>query len=292
MELFQQLINGLAIGSVYALIALGYTMVYGIVQLINFAHGDIYMIGAYIAFFAATALKLPFLPTLLISMIACAILGMTIERLAYRPIRKAPKVTNLITAIGVSFLLENLVRMYVGPNPQSFPTLIEAVKFDLGGGLQITNIQLITLGVSVLLMVILQIIVRKTKAGKAMRAVSQDKDAAKLMGININKTISITFALGSALAAAAGILVGTMYPRIDPYMGVMPGLKAFIAAVLGGIGIIPGAMSGGFLMGIIETLTIAYISTTFSDAIVFGMLIIILLVKPSGLFGKKISEKV
>lgn len=291
MEFFQQIINGIALGSVYALIALGYTMVYGIVQLINFAHGDIYMIGAYTAFFAADTFKLPFLPTLLISMAVCALLGFIIEKLAYKPIRKAPKATNLITAIGVSLLLENLVRIYIGPDPRSFPDIIKGKIYHLGG-LQITTIQIVTIGVSVLIMMLLQYIVLKTRVGKAMRAVSQDKDAARLMGINIDRTISYTFAIGSSLAAVAGVLVGVAYQRIDPLMGIMPGLKAFTAAVLGGIGIIPGAMSGGFLMGIAETLTKGYVSTRLSDAIAFAILIVILLVKPSGLLGKKSSEKV
>ncbi|KPU44069.1 high-affinity branched-chain amino acid transport system permease protein LivH [Oxobacter pfennigii] len=291
MVFLQQTINGIALGSVYALIALGYTMVYGIVQLINFAHGDIYMVGAYAAFFAAGALKLPFLPVLLIAMATSAILGLTIEKLAYRPIRTAPKVTNLITAIGVSLLIENLVRIFIGPNPRSFPELIKVQIINIGS-LQINNLQIVVFSVSVILMLILQFIVHKTKVGKAMRAVSQDKDAAKLMGINIDRTISYTFAIGSSLAAVAGVLVGIVYQRIDPLMGVMSGLKAFIAAVLGGIGIIPGAMAGGFLMGIAETLTKGYISTQLSDAIAFAILIIILLVKPSGLMGKKTSEKV
>lgn len=291
MVLLQQIINGIALGSVYALIALGYTMVYGIVQLINFAHGDIYMVGAYVAFFSAGTFKLPFLPTLLISMAACAALGFVIEKLAYKPVRKAPKVTNLITAIGVSLLLENLVRIYAGPDPRSFPTMINVTSIHIGS-LMINNIQVIMIAVSILLMILLQLIVHKTKMGKAMRAVSQDKDASKLMGININRTISFTFAIGSALAAVGGVMVGMAYQRIDPLMGIMPGLKAFIAAVLGGIGIIPGAMTGGFIMGVAETLTKGYISTQLSDAIAFGILIIILLVKPSGILGKGTSEKV
>lgn len=291
MVFLQQIINGIALGSVYALIALGYTMVYGIVQLINFAHGDIYMVGAYVAFFMAGAFGMSFLPTILIAMLACAILGFVIEKLAYKPVRKAPKVTNLITAIGVSLLLENLVRIYAGPNPRSFPSMID-VEFYHIGSLQINNIQIIMVAVSIVLMALLQFIVHKTKVGKAMRAVSQDKDASKLMGINIDRTISYTFAIGSSLAAVGGVLVGMAYQRIDPLMGIMPGLKAFIAAVLGGIGIIPGAMTGGFIMGIAETLTKGYISTQLSDAIAFGILIIILLVKPSGILGKRMSEKV
>lgn len=291
MDFFQQVINGVALGSVYALIALGYTMVYGIVQLINFAHGDIYMVGAYTAFFMASAFKLPFIPSLIISMAACALLGFIIEKLAYKPIRNAPKVTNLITAIGVSLLLENLVRIYIGPSPRSFPDLIKINIYHFGG-LQINTAQLVMLGVSIGLMILLQYIVQNTKVGKAMRAVSQDKDAAKLMGINVDRTISYTFAIGSALAAVAGLLVGIAYGRIDPLMGIMPGLKAFIAAVLGGIGIIPGAMFGGFFMGIAETMTKGYISTNFSDAIAFAILIIVLLVKPTGILGSNKHEKV
>jgi branched-chain amino acid transport system permease protein len=291
MVFLQQVINGIALGSVYALIALGYTMVYGIVQLINFAHGDIFMVGAYAAFFAAGMLGTPFLITLLISMVVCALLGFTIEKLAYKPVRKAPKVTNLITAIGVSLLLENLMRIYAGPNPRAFPSMIDVKIYHLGS-LQVNNIQVIMVVVSIILMMLLQFIVLRTKVGKAMRAVSQDKDASKLMGINIDKTISYTFAIGSSLAAVAGVLVGLAYQRIDPYMGIMPGLKAFIAAVLGGIGLIPGAMAGGFLMGIAETLTKGFISTTLSDAIAFAILIVILIVKPAGLLGKKTSEKV
>ena len=291
MGFLQQVINGIALGSVYALIALGYTMVYGIVQLINFAHGDIYMVGAYTAFFMTSAFKFPFVPSLLISMAACALLGFIIEKLAYKPIRKAPKVTNLITAIGVSLLLENLVRIYIGPNPRSFPDLIKTKIYHFGG-IQINTAQLVTFGVSVGIMILLQYIVQNTKVGRAMRAVSQDKDAAKLMGINVDRTISYTFAIGSALAAVAGMLVGIAYGRIDPLMGIMPGLKAFIAAVLGGIGIIPGAMFGGFFMGIAETMTKGYISTNFSDAIAFSILIIVLLVKPTGILGSNKREKV
>ena len=291
MVFLQQIINGVALGSVYALIALGYTMVYGIVQLINFAHGDIYMVGAYVAFFAAGVLKTPFIITIIISMIACAILGLIIEKLAYKPVRKAPKVTSLITAIGVSLLLENLMRIYAGPTPRAFPSMID-VKIYHFERLQVNNIQIIMLAVSIILMILLQFIVLKTKVGKAMRAVSQDKDAAKLMGINIDRTISYTFAIGSSLAAVAGVLVGLAYQRIDPYMGIMPGLKAFIAAVLGGIGLIPGAVAGGFLMGIAETLTKGFISTQLSDAIAFAILIVILIFKPSGLLGSKMSEKV
>ncbi|MBK1809412.1 branched-chain amino acid ABC transporter permease [Clostridium sp. YIM B02505] len=291
MELLQQLINGLSLGSIYALLALGYTMVYGIIQLINFAHGDIYMIGAFAGFFVATKLNLSFLPTLIIAMIVSAVLGIVIEKVAYKPLRKSPRITLLITAIGVSLLLENGMRFIVGPSPKSFPNLIESAKINIGS-LQVTNIQLITLGVSLLLVVLLQFIVYRTKVGKAMRAASFDIEAASLMGINVNNTISFTFALGSALAGAAGVLVALAWTTIDPYMGMMPGIKAFVAAVLGGIGVIPGALIGGLFMGVAETLTKAYISTRLSDAIAFSILIIILLIKPSGLLGKITREKV
>lgn len=291
MELLQQLINGLALGGIYALIALGYTMVYGIIQLINFAHGDIYMIGAFAGFYAATTLNLSFFPTLIIAMVASALLGVVIEKIAYKPLRKSPRITLLITAIGVSLLLENGMRYIVGPAPKTFPQLIQASKINIGP-LQITNIQILTLAVSLILVVLLQYIVYRTKVGKAMRAASYDIEAAALMGINVNNTISFTFALGSALAGAAGVLVALAWTTIDPYMGIMPGLKAFVAAVLGGIGIIPGALIGGLFMGIAETLTKAYISSRLADAIAFSILIIVLLIKPAGLLGKQTREKV
>lgn len=291
MELIQQIINGLSLGSIYALLALGYTMVYGIIKLINFAHGDIYMIGAFIGFYVAITLGLSFLPTLLIAMAGSALAGVIIEKIAYKPLRKSPRITLLITAIGMSLLLENGMRYIVGPQPKSFPQLIKVSKINIGS-IQISNLQIITLLVSFILVVLLQFIVHKTKVGKAMRAASEDIEAAALMGINVNNTISFTFALGSALAGAAGVLVALSWVSIDPYMGIMPGLKAFVAAVLGGIGIIPGALIGGLFMGLAETLTKAYVSTRFSDAIAFSILIIVLLIKPSGLLGKKTSEKV
>lgn len=292
LVVIQQIINGLALGSVYALIALGYTMVYGIIGLINFAHGDVYMAGAFIGFYVCTALHLSFVPTLLIAMAASAALGILIEKAAYRPLRKSPKIALLITAIGVSLFLENAVRFIAGPNPKPYPAAILPQKNISFGALQINNLQLIILCISVVLALLLQFVVYKTKVGKAMRAAALDKDAAVLMGINIDNIISITFAIGSALAGAAGVLVGILYNRIDPLMGVMPGLKAFIAAVLGGIGIIPGAIFGGLFMGIAETLTKAYISSKLSDAIAFGILILVLIIKPSGLLGRKSSEKV
>lgn len=291
MEFLQQLINGLSLGSTYALIAIGYTMVYGIIKLINFAHGEIYMIGAFIGFFVSTNFGLSFMPTLIIAMLLSALVGILIEKISYKPLRKSPRITLLITAIGMSLLLQNLVRYIVGPTPKSFPQLIEVNKINIFG-VQITNIQLLTLGISLGLVVLLQLLVYKTKSGKAMRAASQDIEAAALMGINVNNTISFTFAIGSALAGAAGVLVALSWISIDPYMGMMPGLKAFVAAVLGGIGVIPGALIGGVFMGVAETLTKAYISTRLSDAIAFGILIIILLVKPAGFLGKKTREKV
>ena len=286
MEFIQQLINGLALGSVYALLALGYTMVYGIIQLINFAHGEIYMIGAFAGFYSATTLKLPLIPTLLVAMAVSSLAGIIIEKIAYKPLRNSPRITLLITAIGVSLLLQNSMRILVGSDPKPFPDLINAGALNIGA-VQIQWKTILMFLVSALLVIVLQFIVYKTKLGKAMRAASQDIEAASLMGINVNNTISFTFALGSALAGIAGVLVAISYPSITPYIGVMPGLKSFVAAVLGGIGSIPGALVGGLLIGILETLSKAYISTSFSDAIVFGILILILLIKPSGLLGKK-----
>lgn len=291
MEFSQQLINGLALGSVYALLALGYTMVYGIIKLINFAHGEIYMIGAFAGYFAANTLGLSLVPTLIVAMVISAIAGIIIEKVAYKPLRNSPRITLLITAIGVSLLLQNTMRLIVGANPKALPELIQNKMISLGG-VQINNKTILMFGVSAVLVLLLQFIVYKTKVGKAMRAASFDTEASQLMGINVNNTISLTFAIGSALAGIAGVLVAITYPGINPYMGTMPGLKAFVAAVLGGIGSIPGALLGGFLMGVIETLTKAYISTSFSDAIAFSVLIIILLIKPSGLLGKKTNEKV
>lgn len=291
MEFLQQLINGLSLGSVYALIAIGYTMVYGIIRLINFAHGDIYMAGAFIGFYAVNSLHLSFIPALLVSMAGSALLGVIIEKLAYKPLRNSPKITLLITAIGISLLLENGMRLLVGPDPKPFPDMLKVKIYKLGL-LQINSLQIAMLAVSILLVIILQIIVFRTATGKAMRAVSFDNEAAALMGINVNNIISVTFAIGSALAGAAGVLVGMAYPMIDPYMGIMPGLKAFVAAVLGGIGILPGAMFGGLFMGVAETFTKAYISTQLSDAIAFSILILVLIFKPTGLLGKKVNEKV
>ncbi len=289
----QQLINGITLGSVYALISLGYTMVYGIIKLINFAHGDIFMVGAYIAFLSVTYLKLGLIPSLIVSMAFCSILGMLIEKFAYKPLRNSPRISALITAIGVSLLLENLMQIIMGADSRVFPRLVAEKNYHLfQGRIVVNNKQIYLLIITVLLMIILNFIVKKTKIGKAMRAVSQDMDAARLMGINVDTTISYTFAIGSALAAAAGVLVGLYYNTINPLMGVLPGLKAFIAAVFGGIGIIPGAMLGGFSLGIIETLVSGYGSSMYKDAVAFALLILILIIKPSGLLGKNIKEKV
>jgi branched-chain amino acid transport system permease protein len=296
MIVFQQLINGVSLGSIYALIALGYTMVYGIVLLINFAHGDILMVGAYAAFFVLSAIgagPVGMLFAFVIAMIFCAVFGITIERLAYRPLRTAPRLNSLITAIAVSLILENGARVlpFIGPNPRQFPRPA-VVNVKIAGELSISNIQIIVIVLSALLMLALNYIINYTKRGKAMRAVSFDIQAASLMGISVNKIISFTFALGSVLAAAGGILYASAYPRIDPMMGMMPGLKAFVAAVLGGIGSVPGAMLGGFILGIAETFTKGFISSQFSDAISFSILIIVLLIRPTGILGKKARIKV
>ncbi len=290
-QAFQQLINGLSLGSIYALIALGYTMVYGIIRLINFAHGEIYMIGAFTGFFAITVFHMPFVMALLVSMVTAAVVGVIIERLAYRPLRHAPRIAALITAIGVSLLIQNVALLVWRPDPRAFPDVIKMQTWSIGGVI-IDNRQVIILAVSVGLMLVLQYIVHRTKVGRAMRAASMDTDTAMLMGIDVNMVISTTFAIGSALAAAAGVLVGVYYSRIDPMMGVMSGLKAFIAAVLGGIGNIPGAMLGGLILGIAEVLVVAVASSSWKDAVAFTILIVILLVKPSGLLGHYQREKV
>jgi len=289
----QQVINGVSLGSIYALIALGYTMVYGIIKLINFAHGDVYMVGAYVGFFLVTRLNLSFVPALLLAMLFCAILGVVIERLAYKPLRNASRIAALITAIGVSLLLEYGTMFIVGPQPRAFPAVLPETKITFfSGNVYVTTQQVVIFAVAVILMVLLQFVVYKTKVGKAMRAVSFDKDAALLMGINANTTISATFAIGSALAGAAGVLVGIYYTSIGPLMGIIPGLKAFVAAVLGGIGSIPGAAVGGLLMGIIEGMVSGYWSSTLRDAVAFGIWILILIIKPTGIFGSNVREKV
>ena len=290
-QFIQQLINGVSLGSIYALIALGYTMIYGIIKLINFAHGDIYMVGAYLGFFAITVGNLPILPALLISMAVTACLGMLVEKLAYKPLRHAPRISILITAIGVSFFLEYASMYFVTPTPRTFPNVIENISFNVAGFI-INGQQLLIFSITIILMAILTYIVQKTKLGKAMRAASFDTETAQLMGVDSDKIISMTFCIGSALAAAAGVLVGVYYNTIDPLMGIMPGLKAFVAAVLGGIGILPGAVVGGIILGVIEALVSGFISSTFRDAAAFAILILVLLIKPSGLFGKNTSEKV
>ena len=290
-QLPQQLVNGIILGSIYALLALGYTMVYGIIKLINFAHGDIYMIGAFVGYYAINSLKMNFWIALVFSMIVCAILGVVIEFLAYRPLRNSTRISALITAIGVSFFLEYIMVYFVGADTRSFPHSIKVHTYHLGS-ISVTNVQLLILVVALVLMVALQLIVKKSKMGKAMRAVSVDSDAAELMGISVNNTISFTFALGSSLAGAAGVLIGLYYNSIEPLMGMTPGIKAFVAAVLGGIGIIPGAALGGFVIGILETLSTAIGLSSYRDAIVYGVLIVILLVRPAGILGKNVKEKV
>ena len=289
--MLQQLVNGLILGSVYALLALGYTMVYGIIKLINFAHGDIYMMGAFMGYFLINSLHLNFFLALILAMVGTAALGVLVEFLAYRPLRNSTRIAALITAIGVSFFLEYVMVYFVGANTRSFPQVIETVRYNFGP-ISLTNIQLMILVISLILMVLLQVIVQKTKMGKAMRAVSVDSDAAQLMGINVNRTISFTFALGSALAGAAGVLIALYYNSLEPLMGMTPGLKSFVAAVLGGIGIIPGAALGGFVIGLLETFATAFGMSDFRDAIVYGVLILILLVRPAGILGKNVKEKV
>lgn len=287
----QQLINGLMLGSVYALLALGYTMVYGIIKLINFAHGDIYTLGAYFGYFFIKVLHLNFFIALILAMAVSAIIGVVIEYIAYRPLRHSPRIAVLISALGISFLLENGMTYLYGSDQRSFPQAIKTVQYHFYG-IQVSNIQLIIAVTSIVLMLLLTYIVKNTKMGRAMGAVSADPDAASLMGININHTISFTFAIGSALAAAGGVLIGLYYNSIDPLMGMTPGLKAFVAAVLGGIGIIPGAAVGGWLIGILETMVQATAFSDYKDAIVYAMLIVILLIKPTGILGKNKREKV
>ncbi|WP_130863975.1 branched-chain amino acid ABC transporter permease [Bacilliculturomica massiliensis] len=290
-QLMQQIVNGISLGSIYALIALGYTMVYGIIKLINFAHGDIYMIGAYTGFAVVTYTNLGFFPALIIAMIACSALGVVTEKVAYKPLRSASRIAVLITAIGVSLLMEYVMMFFVTADVRSYPDVLSNASFEIGGVI-IKMQQIYILITTVLLMVFLQYIVHRTKVGKAMRAVSIDRDAAELMGIKVDQTISYTFAIGSALAGAAGVLVGIYYNSINPLMGIMPGLKAFVAAVLGGIGSIPGAMIGGMSIGVIENMVSGYGGSLIKDAVVFAILIIVLLVKPSGILGKNTREKV
>jgi branched-chain amino acid transport system permease protein len=301
MEYFiQQLINGISVGSIYALIALGYTMVYGIIKLINFAHGDVFMVGSFIGLFSARYLALAGFPpilvlliSLVISMTISALLGVAIERLAYKPLRQASRIAVLITAIGVSFFLEYTGVFVLGPQAKGFPEILNKQQYNLfGSSVQVDSNQMMILGTTVTLMILLQYIVYRTKTGKAMRAVSFDIEAARLMGINVDRTISATFAIGSALAAAAGVIFGMTYNAVDPMMGVLPGLKAFVAAVLGGIGSIPGALVGGLLLGTVETGVSSLGYSSWRDGVAFGVLILILIFRPSGLFGKNVREKV
>lgn len=294
MNFLTNLINGISLGSVYAIIALGYTMVYGIAKMLNFAHGDVIMIGAYVAFTIISTMNLPIWAGVLLSILVCTGLGVAIEKIAYKPLRNAGSpLAVLITAIGVSYFLQNLALLIFGSNTKSFSSVVNIenlVLFD--GSLIITGETIVTICACLVIMVCLMLFINRTKSGQAMLAVSEDKGAAQLMGINVNKTISLTFAIGSGLAAIAGVLLCSTYPSLSPYTGSMPGIKAFVAAVFGGIGSIPGALVGGILLGIIEILSKYYISSQLSDAIVFGMLIIVLLLKPTGIFGKKIQEKV
>ncbi len=293
MNLLSYLISGISLGSIYAIIALGYTMVYGIAKMLNFAHGDVIMVGGYMAFMATTNFGWSPIPAVFFAMVVCTILGIVIEQLAYKPLRSAPSLAVLITAIGVSYFLQNAALLIWSPSPKSFTSLVPFDSLRLfDGRLIISGTTIVTIIACAVIIFALNTVVNKTKVGKAMRAVAEDKDAAQLMGVSVNKTISITFAIGSALAAVAGVLLCSAYPILMPTTGSMPGIKAFTAAVFGGIGSVPGAFLGGILLGIIEILGKAYVSTQLSDAIVFAMLIIILLVKPTGLLGKKVLVKV
>jgi len=293
MSFLNYLINGLSLGSVYAIIALGYTMVYGIAKMLNFAHGDVIMVGGFVVYIFTSGLGVnPFL-AVLISIVICTTLGITIEKIAYKPLRKASPLAVLITAIGVSYFLQNLALLVFGSDTKLFTSVVKIPAIQIAGGqIVITGETIVTIIACIIIMTILTLFIKKTKAGQAMLAVSEDKEAAELMGVNVNATISLTFAIGSGLAAIAGVLLCSAYPTLNPYTGSMPGIKAFVAAVFGGIGSIPGALIGGLLLGIIENLSKAYISSQMADAIVFSVLIIVLLVKPTGLLGKKISEKV
>ena len=294
MSFLSYLINGISLGSVYAIIALGYTMVYGIAKMLNFAHGDVIMVGGYVAFTAMMSAKLPPVVAILAAVLACTLLGITIETIAYRPLLEAASpLAVLITAIGVSYFLQNVVLLLFGSNPKSFQSVVMVPDLKLAGGaLNITGETIVTIVSCIIIIIALTTFINKTKAGQAMLAVSEDKGAAQLMGINVNGTIALTFAIGSGLAAIAGVLLCSSYPSLSPYTGSMPGIKAFVAAVFGGIGSIPGAFLGGIALGVIEILGKAYISSQLSDAIVFAVLIIVLLVKPTGLLGKKVQEKV
>lgn len=293
MEFLSYLVSGISLGSIYALIALGYTMVYGIAKMLNFAHGDVIMVGAFMIFTISTSMGMPIAVGVLASIVICTVLGVVIEKVAYKPLRNASSLAVLITAIGVSYLLQNAALLIFGSDAKSFTSVVNipTLRF-FNDQLIITGETIVTIAVSVVIMIGLTLFINKTKPGRAMLAVSEDKGAAQLMGVNVNRTISLTFAIGSALAAVAGALLCSAYPTLSPTTGAMPGIKAFTAAVFGGIGSIPGAMIGGILLGVIENLSKGYISTQLSDAIVFSVLIIVLLVKPTGILGKKIREKV
>ena len=293
MSFLSYLINGISLGSVYAIIALGYTMVYGIARMLNFAHGDIIMVGGFTVFTIVTTMGGSPVVGILASVVVCTVLGVTIERVAYRPLRDASPLAVLITAIGVSYLLQNVALLIFGSNARQFTSVITVPALKLAGGkLSISSVTIVTILSCIVIMAALMAFINKTKMGQAMLAVSEDRGAATLMGINVNRTISVTFAIGSALAAVAGVLLCSAYPSLSPYTGSMPGIKAFVAAVFGGIGSIPGAFIGGILLGIIENLAKAYICSQLSDAIVFSVLIIVLLVRPTGILGKKMTEKV
>lgn len=291
MRFITYLINGISLGSIYAIIALGYTMVYGIAKMLNFAHGDVIMIGCYVVFMTMSGMNMNPLLSVILAVVVCTVLGVIIEKVAYKPLRKASPLAVLITAIGVSYLLQNIALLIFGADTKSFSSVVPLQNIKIGG-ITITGVTVVAVLACIVIMIGLMIFIKKTKAGQAMLAVSEDKDAAQLMGVNVNGTISLTFAIGSGLAAIAGVLLCSAYPTLTPYTGAMPGIKAFTAAVFGGIGSIPGAMIGGILLGIIEIFSKAYISTQLSDAIVFAVLILVLIVKPDGLLGKHVSEKV
>ena len=293
MGFISYLVNGISLGSVYAIIALGYTMVYGIAKMLNFAHGDVIMIGGFVVFTTVSGMGLPPVIGILISVAACTVLGVVIERIAYKPLRGASKLAVLITAIGVSYFLQNVALLIYGANTKSFTSVVTIPPLSLAGGaLVISGETMVTIAACIVIMAVLSAFIKYSKSGRAMLAVSEDSGAAQLMGVNVNATIALTFAIGSALAAIAGVLLCSAYPALTPYTGAMPGIKAFVAAVFGGIGSIPGAFIGGILLGVIEILGKAYISSQLADAIVFAVLIIVLLVKPTGLLGRQIQEKV
>lgn len=293
MSFISYLVNGISLGSIYALIALGYTMVYGIAKMLNFAHGDVIMIGGFMVYTVVSTWGMNPWLGIVAAIVVCTLLGILIERVAYKPLRQATSLAVLITAIGVSYFLQNIALLIFGANPKSFTSVVTIPDWQLAGGqLTISGETILTISLSLVIMIVLMLFINKTKPGKAMKAVSEDRGAAQLMGVNVNGTITLTFAIGSALAAIAGVLLCSTYPQISPYTGAMPGIKAFVAAVFGGIGSIPGAMIGGVLLGVIEILGKAFISSEVADAIVFAVLIVVLVVKPTGILGKKINEKV